>query len=138
MAYQPCCCSVTLLCPVCISVFCTPLALFVLLSFMLSAHSPSMHHSSIMHFYSCALPPCTHLNPSTTTTTLSSFHILLLPVLRVHAIFAMPLHAHTVSNLLHISSAFPDHRNSSASLVVPATRSASLGVLLRFLNLFGN
>jgi hypothetical protein len=138
MVYQPCCCFVTLLCPVCISVFCTPLALSVLLSFMLSAHSPSMHHSSIMHLCFCTLPPCTHPNPSTTKTTLSSFHILLLPVLLVHAIFAMPLHAHTALNLLHISSAFLDHHNSSASLVVPATRSTSLGVLLRFLNLSGS
>jgi hypothetical protein len=40
MAYQPDCCSVTLLCPVCISVFCTPLALSVLLPFILSAPYP--------------------------------------------------------------------------------------------------
>jgi hypothetical protein len=41
-------------------------------------------------------------------------------------------------DLLHISSALPDHRNSSASLVVPTTRPTSLGVQLRFLSLSGS
>jgi hypothetical protein len=40
MAYQPCRFSVTLLCYVCISVFCTPLALSVPLPFIISAPYP--------------------------------------------------------------------------------------------------
>jgi hypothetical protein len=65
MAYQPCRCSVTLLCPVCISVFCTHLALSVLLHLYSLHHVPSMQPSSAVYFYSCALPPCSHFNPST-------------------------------------------------------------------------
>jgi hypothetical protein len=42
------------------------------------------------------------------------------------------------TNILHLSSALPDHHNSSASLVVPTTRPTSLGVLLRFLSLSGS
>jgi hypothetical protein len=65
MAYQPCRCSVTLLCPVCISVFCTHLALSVLLHLYSLHHVPSMQPSSAVYFYSCALPPCSHFNLST-------------------------------------------------------------------------
>ena len=42
------------------------------------------------------------------------------------------------ADILHLSSALPDHRNSSASMVVPTTRPASLGVMLRFLFLSGS
>jgi hypothetical protein len=41
----------------------------------------------------------------TTTLIYSLFHILIVLVLLVHAIFSMPLHAHAPTNLLHISSA---------------------------------
>ena len=140
MAYQPCYCSVTLLCPVCISVFCTPFALSVLMPFILSAPYP--FNATFLY---CAFLPLRSASlltlesfPMTTTLISSLFHILIVPVLLVYAIFSMPLHAHTVPNLLHILSAFPDHHNSSSSLVVPAMRSTSLGVLLRFLNLSGS
>jgi hypothetical protein len=100
MAYQPCRCSVTLLCPVCISVFCTPLALSVLLPFMLYAPYPFN-----APFLDCAfllLRSASLHTPEfscTVTTPISSlFHILIVSVLFVHAIFAMPLHAHSTPN----------------------------------------
>jgi hypothetical protein len=56
-------------------------------------------------FYSCTLPPCfTHESPSTTTTTNSNrnsnrfsslYRVYIASVHLVHAIFAIPLHAHT-------------------------------------------
>jgi len=80
----------------------------------------------------------TWICPTTTNPISSLFNILIVPILLVHAIFSMPLHAHTAPNLLHISSAFYDHHNSSTSLVIPATRSTTLGVLLRILSLSGS
>jgi hypothetical protein len=102
---------------------------FLFFSLLYSLHHiPLMQPSSSMHLSSCALPPFSRLNPPHDNQPNSSlFIILIVPKLLVHAIFPMPLHAHTMPHLLHISSAFPDHHNSSASLVVPATRSATLG-----------
>jgi hypothetical protein len=97
MAYQPCRCSVTLLCPVCISVFCTPLALYVLLPFMLSAPYP--FNAPFLYCAFLLLRSASLHTPEfscTATTLISSlFHILIVSVLFVHAIFAMPLHAHS-------------------------------------------
>jgi hypothetical protein len=106
MAYQPCRCSVTLLCPVCISVFCTHLALSVLLHLYSLHHVPSMQPSSAVYFYSCALPPCSHFNPSTQRPQQlqqqwqqqpfsSLYHVYIASVHLVYAIFAILLHAHT-------------------------------------------
>jgi hypothetical protein len=106
MAYQPCRCSVTLLCPVCISVFCTHLALSVLLHLYSLHHVPSMQPSSAVYFYSCALPPCSHFNPSTQRPQQlqqqwqqqpfsSLYRVYIASVHLVYAIFAILLHAHT-------------------------------------------
>ena len=141
MAYRTCCCSVTLLFPVCIRVFCTPLSLSVLWPFNLYAPYPFN-----APFLDCVfLLPC---SPSwytpqfsyTATTPISSlFFILIVSIVFVHAIFAMPLHAHSTSNSSTTSSALSDHhRDSSDSLVVPTMCPTSLGVLLRFLNLSGS
>jgi hypothetical protein len=97
MAYQPCHYSVTLLCPVCISVFCTPLALSVLLSFMLSApypfNAPFLYYAFLLlRSASLHTPEFSYI---ATTLISSLFHILIVSVLLVHAIFAMPLHSHT-------------------------------------------
>ena len=108
MAYQPCRCSVTLLFSVCISVFCTPLALSILLPFILSTPYPfnaTFLYCAFLHLRSASLLALESF-PTTTTLISSLFHILIVPVLLVHAIFVMPLHAHTPTNLLHISSAF--------------------------------
>ena len=138
MAYQPCRCFVTLLYPVCINVFCTPLSLSVLLPFILSAPYPFdatfFYHASLLLRSASVLT----LESSTMKTTpiSSLFLILIVPVLLVHAIFAMPLHAHSTPN-------------SSVTwvlcLIIIVTlqllwsfstmRPASLGVLLRFHNL---
>jgi hypothetical protein len=100
MAYQPCCCSVTLLCPVCISVFCTPLALSVLLPFILSAPYPfnaTFLYCAFLLLRSASL--LTLESSYTVTTPISSlFNILIVSVVFVHAIFAMPLHAHSAPN----------------------------------------
>jgi hypothetical protein len=141
MAYQPCRCSVTLLCPVCISVFCTPLALSVLLPFMLYAPYPfnaPFLDCAFLLLRSASLYTPEFSYTATTTPISSLFHILIVPVLLVHAIFPClcmltPPPISSTSRVL-----FPDHRNSSASLVVPTMRSTSLGVLLRFLNLSGS
>jgi hypothetical protein len=96
MAYQSHHCSATLRCSVCISVFCTLLALSVLLPFMLSAPCP----------FNAPFPFCAFLllrsasfftpqSPSTTTTISSLFFILIVSVLLVHAICTKLLHAHT-------------------------------------------
>jgi hypothetical protein len=137
VAYQPCRCSVTLLCPVYINVFCTPLSLSVLRPFMLYAPYPFN-----APFLDCAflLPRSASLyTPQfsyTTTTPISSlFRILIVSIVFVHAIFTMSLHAHSAPN-------------SSTTLVLCliiivtlhllwsfSTRSTSLYVILRFLSL---
>jgi hypothetical protein len=99
MAYQPCCCSVTLLRLVCISV------LFIPFHFLFFSHLYSLHHiplmqpSYSMHLYSCALPPCSPLNPPHNNNLISSLlHLLIVFVVFVHAIFTMLLHAHSTPN----------------------------------------
>jgi hypothetical protein len=138
MAYHPCRCSITLLCPIYISVFCTPLALSVLLPFMLSApypfNAPFLNCSFLLLCYASLYT--LEFSYIVTTTPISSlFHTLIVPVLLVHAIFPClgmltPPPISSTSRVL-----FPDHHNSSSSLVVPTMHLASLGVLLRFLNL---
>jgi hypothetical protein len=90
MAYQPCHCSITLLCSVCISVFCTPLALSVLLPFILSAPYPfdaTFLYRASLHLRSASLLTLESF-PTTTTLISSLFPILIVPVLLVHAVFA--------------------------------------------------
>jgi hypothetical protein len=100
MAYQPCRCSVTLLCPVCISVFCTPLTLSVLLPFML--YVPYPFNAPFLDCAFLLLRSASLHTPElsyTTTTPISSlFNILIVSVVFVHAIFTMPLHAHSMPN----------------------------------------
>jgi hypothetical protein len=64
-----------------------------------------MQPSSTMYFYSCALPPCSHFNPSpqhhnnsnSNNNLFSSlYRVYIASVHLVHAIFSIPLHAHTV------------------------------------------
>jgi hypothetical protein len=141
MAYQPCHCSVTLLCPVCINVFCTPPSLSILRPFMLYVpyhfNAPFLHCAFLLPHSASLYTP--QFSSTAKTTPISSlFHILIVLVLLVHAIFPCLC----MFTLPHISSTsqviFLNPRNSSASLVVPTMRSTSLGVLLRFLNLFGS
>lgn len=100
MAYQPYRCSVTLLCLVCINVFCTPLALSILLPFMLSMPYP--FNATFLYcafLLLCSASLHTPQFSCTTTTPISSlFHIIIVSVLFVHAIFTMPLHAHSTPN----------------------------------------
>jgi hypothetical protein len=122
MAYQPCRCSVTLLCSVCISVFCTPLALSVLLTFILSAPYP--FNATFLYYAFLLLR-------SASLLTLESF-----PMTNNPNLFFVPhsyspcapcacniFHASACSlraKFLHILSALSDHhRDSSASLVAP-------------------
>jgi hypothetical protein len=165
MAYQSHHCPATLRCSIYISVFCTLLALSVLLPFMLYVPCP---FNALFPFYAFLLlrsvsffTPQSH--PTSTTQISSLFYILLVSLLLVHAICTSLLHAlplpffstlgcllalpsansslppaspHSVLHLLLMSSTLPDHHcNSSASLAVPPMRPASLGVILRFLGL---
>jgi hypothetical protein len=100
MFYQPCHYSVTLLCLVCISVFCTLLSLSVLLPFMLYPpypfNAPSLNCSFLL-LQSASL----HTIESSyivTTPFSSLFCTLIVFVVFVHAIFTMPLHAHSTPN----------------------------------------
>ena len=142
MAYQPCCCSVTLLWPVYISVFCTHLALSVLLPFML--YAPYPFNAPFLDFAFLLLRSASLYTPQfsyieTTTPISSLFHIIIVHVLLMHAIFSMPLHAHAPTNRLHISSSLPHHHHdSSTSSTVFPIRSTSLGVLSRFLSFSGS
>ena len=129
MAYQPCCCSVTLLCLVCISVFYTPLALSVLLPFMLYAPCPF-----IAQFFFCSFQ-LLHSDPSSCMNHLQQQHPHqlqqqeqphLFSILCIYR-FCAPCacNAHNTSaysyhvNILHNSSALSDHHHdSSTSLVV--------------------
>jgi hypothetical protein len=100
MAYHPCHYSITLLYPVCISVFCTPLALFILLPFML--YVPYPFNEIFLYCAYLLLRSASLHTPElsyTTTTLISSlFNILIVFVFFVHTIFTMPLHAHFVPN----------------------------------------
>jgi hypothetical protein len=67
-------------------------------------HVNSLHNSSSVHFYFYALPPCSHFNPSTQRPhqlqqqqqPFSSLYcVYIASVHLVHAIFTIPLHAHT-------------------------------------------
>jgi hypothetical protein len=141
MAYQPCRCSVTLLCPVCISVFCTPLALSVLLPFMLSMPISLQCTIPLLCISTPALCLLAHpLNsPPQRQPYLffvqHSYSLCCLCACNIHNASACSLHA----KFLHISSALPHHhRDSSTSSIVFPTRSASLGVLSRFLSFSGS
>jgi hypothetical protein len=106
MAYQSCSCSVTLLCPVYISVFCTPLALSILLHFMLlCVISFQCNIPLLCIFFSCTLPPCTHLNsppqqqqrlPQQHQPFSSMYRVYISSVPLMHAMCSIPLHAHTM------------------------------------------
>jgi hypothetical protein len=90
----------------------------------------------------------THESPSTTATTTTptatTLHLFSVPCTYS---FCAPCacnvcntstYSHYV-DILHLSSTvIPGHHNSSSSLVVPTTRPASLGVMLRFLFLSGS
>jgi hypothetical protein len=100
MAYQPDCCSVTLLCSVCISVFCTPLALSILMPFILSAPYPFNATFLYRPFLLSRSASFFTLQFCYTATPISLlfFSILIVSVVFVHAIFAMPLHPHSAPN----------------------------------------
>jgi len=140
MAYQPCRCSVTLLCPVCISVFYTPLALFVLLPFML--YVPYHFNAPFLDCAFLLLCSASLYTPEfsyTATTLISSlFSILIVYVVFVHVIFAMPLHAHSTQNSSTTWVLYLIIIVTLQLLWLFSTRSASLYVILRFLSLSGN
>jgi hypothetical protein len=111
MAYQPYCCSVTLLCPVYISVFCLLYTLH---------HIPLMQPSSTMHLYSCSLPPCSHLNPPHDNNphlffVHHSYSTCAPCACNIHNASACSLRAKFLRNLSALSD---HHRDSSASLVI--------------------
>jgi hypothetical protein len=84
-------------------------------------HSPSMYHSSTMHFYFCTLPPCTHLNsppgdnPFSPPFVFHSSSLCCLCACNIRNASAFSLHAKFLHNL---SAMFDHHHDSSASLVV--------------------
>jgi hypothetical protein len=133
LAYQTYHCSAILRCSVCIRFFCT--LLYALCSSHVthcvpSPFDPPFFYSAFQLLYS---PPSSLLNPSSQPQP----HLFSVPctysfcapcACNVRNSFACSHH----TDLLHISSAMPDHRNSSTSLVVPTTRPTSLGVQLRF------
>jgi hypothetical protein len=168
MAYRSHHCSSTLCCSVCISVFCTLLALSVLFPFMLSVPCP---FNAPFPFYTFLLLRSTSFftpqSHPTTTPISSLFNILVVFVHLVHAIFSLLFHplptisstsgcflhftlpqlSHllcailslSVLHLLLIVSALPDHHgNSSASLVVSPLHPSSLSVISRFLSFSGS
>jgi hypothetical protein len=89
----------------------------------------------------------THESPSTTTTTTTptTTTIISFSVSCTYSFYAPcacnvrnpSAYSHR-ADILHLSSALPDHCNSSASLVVPTARPTSLGVMPRFLFLSGS
>ena len=101
---------------------------------------PSMHHSSTVHFFSCTLPPCTPLNSPTQRQQHISFLfiILIVSVVFVHAIFAMPLHAHSMPNSSTTWLLCLIIIVTLQLLWSFTTRSTSLYVILRFLSLSGS
>jgi hypothetical protein len=141
MDYQPCRCSVTLLCPVCISVFYTPLALSILLHFILYAPYPfnaTFLYCSFLLLRSASLHTPEFSCTATTTITpffQHSYSLCCLCACNIHNASTFSLYA----KFLHISSALPHHHwDSSTSSAVFPTRSASLGVLSRFLSFSGS
>jgi hypothetical protein len=141
MAYLPCRCSVTLLCPVCISVFRTPLALSVLLSFMLSAPYP---FSASFLYYPFLLLCFASLHTPQFSSTVTPFcpfffFAFLSSLLSLCMQYLQCLCMLTPRQIPHNSSALSDdHRDSSASLVVQPMCLSSLGVMSRFLFLSGS
>jgi hypothetical protein len=150
MAYQTHQCSAAFRCSVCLIAFLhTSLALSVLPLFMLCVPCPFT-----AQFLFCAIqllhsPPSSHMNrlhqqqPQQTPIATAP---LLFSVLCIYSFCASCacniFHSYACSyrtNLLHLLSALRDHhRNSSASLAIFPTRSASLDVMLRFLSLSGS
>jgi hypothetical protein len=104
MDYRSHHCSVTLRCSICISVFCTLLALSVLFPFMLSTPCPFNAPFPFCAFFllrsASFFTPQSH--PTTTTTISSLFCILIVSILLVHAICTKLLHALTLPLVLHI------------------------------------
>jgi hypothetical protein len=140
MAYQPCRCSVTLLFLVYISVFYTPLALSFILPFML--YAPYLFNAP---FLDCAFLPLRSASlytpkfSYTETTLISSlFNILIVFVVFVHAIFAMPLHAHSASSSSTTRVLCLIIIMTLQLLWSYTTCSTSLYVILRFLSLSGS
>ena len=141
MAYQPCCCSVTLLYPVYINVLCTPLALSVLLHFILYAPYPfnaTFLYCSFLLLRSASLHTPEFSCTATTTITpffQHSYSLCCLCACNIHNVSTCSLHA----KFLHISSDLPHHhRDSSTSSTIFPMRSTSLGVLSRFLSFSSN
>jgi hypothetical protein len=121
MAYQPCRCSVTLLCSVCIIVFCTPLALSVLLPFMLYApypfNAPFLDCAFLLLRYASLYTP--EFSYTMTTTYLffvpHSYSLYCLCACNICNASACSL----CTKFLHNSSSLSDHHHdSSTSLVV--------------------
>ena len=138
MAYQPCRCSVTLLCPVCINVFCTHLSLPVLLPFMLSVPYPfnaTFLYYEFLLLRSASLHTPWILLHSDNKHISSLFNILIVSIVFVHAIFAMPLHAHSVPNSSTTWVLCLIIIVTLQLLCSFSTRSTSLYVILRFLSL---
>ena len=141
MDYHPCCCFVTLLYLIYISVFFTPLTLSVLLPFMLYAPYPFN-----APFLDCAfllLRSASLHTPEFSYTAKTtylfffqhSYSLCCLCACNIHNASTCPLCA----KFLHKSSALPHHhRDSSTSSTVFPTRSRSLGVLSRFLSFSGS
>ena len=150
MAYQTYHGSTAFRCSVCLIAFLhTSLALSVLPLFILRVPCPFT-----AQFLFCAIqlmhsPPSSHMNrllqqqpqqtPIATTTLLFSipciYSFCASCACHIHHSSAFSYRA----NLLHISSALPDHhRDSSTSLVVQPLCLSSLGVMPRFLFLSGS
>jgi hypothetical protein len=139
MAYQPCRCSVTLLCPVCISVFCTPLALTVLLPFILYApypfNAPFLDCAFLLLRSASLYTP--ELSYTTTTTylffVLHSYSLCCLCTCNIRNSSACSLRA----KFLHNLSALSDHHcDSSASLFIYHLFSITICCLSGSLRLF--
>jgi hypothetical protein len=139
MAYQPCRCSVTLLYPVCISVFYTPLALSIHLPFMLYApypfNAPFLNCTFLLlHSASLYTPEFSY----TMTTTylffvLHSYSLICLCACNICNASACSL----CTKFLHNLSALSDHRrDSSASLVIYHLFSITVCCLSGSLRLF--
>jgi hypothetical protein len=108
MAYLTYHCSAAFRCSVCLIAFLlTSLALSVLLLFMLCAQCPFTAQFLFSALQLLHSPPSSHMNclhqqqsqqPPTTNNPISSlYHVFIDSVHLVHAMFAMPLHADSVS-----------------------------------------
>jgi hypothetical protein len=111
MASQLCFCSITLLCPVCISVLCLLYTLH---------HIHLMQPSSTMHLSSCTLPPCSHLNPPHDNNNHlffvhHSYSTCAPYACNIHNASTCTLRAKFLCNLSALSN---HHHGSSTSLVI--------------------